>query len=106
MIFQESRMSEVRALIFKNLDTSRVGRKSLGQLGRIFCVVTILTLAGCAGSGPFSPITDLSSGGGATYTVRPGDTLNSISRQTNVSVERLTALNDITSPSLIRVGQR
>ena len=100
-------MSEVRALTFKQVDTSRVGRYSLGRLSRILGVVTVLTLAGCAGTGPFSPVTDLGSGGGGTtYTVRPGDTLNSIARQTGVSVDRLTELNGISNPSLIRVGQR
>jgi lipoprotein NlpD len=38
--------------------------------------------------------------------VRAGDTLTSISRDTGVSVERLSALNNISNPSLIRVGQR
>jgi lipoprotein NlpD len=38
--------------------------------------------------------------------VQPGDTLTSISRETGVSVERLSALNDISNPSLIRVGQQ
>lgn len=100
-------MSEVRALTFTHLDTSRVGRYSLGRLSRILGVVTVLILSGCAGTGPFSPVTDLNSGaGGATYTVKPGDTLNSIARQTGVGVDRLTELNGISNPGLIRVGQR
>ena len=99
-------MSEARALTLKHLDTSRVGRYGMGRLSRILGVVTVLTLAGCAGTGSLSPVTDLNTGGGGTYTVKPGDTLNVISRQTGVSVERLTALNGISNPSLIRPGQR
>lgn len=64
-------------------------------------------LAGCAGGGIFAPITSLSDRGvDGTYRVQPGDTLTSISRETGVSVDRLIALNDISNPSLIRVGQR
>lgn len=105
-------MSEVRALTFTNQLASRVGQVSqqwgsgLTRFGRIAGVVAALTLAGCAGTGPFSPVTDLNESGGGSYTVRPGDTLHSISRQTGVSVDRLSALNGISNPSLIRVGQR
>lgn len=107
MIFQESRMSDVRALTSMRIDTSCAARRGAGRLGRVLGVALVLTLAGCAGTGPFSPITDLnSSGGGGTYTVRPGDTLMSISRETGVGVEQLAAMNNISNPSLIRVGQR
>lgn len=99
-------MSEVRALSFENPSASRVGRNRISRLGQALGIVAILTLAGCAGTGPFSPVTDLNRTGGGTYTVRPGDTLNSIARQTGVSVERLTALNSISNPSRIQVGQR
>lgn len=64
-------------------------------------------LSGCAGSGIFAPITSLSDlGVDGTYKVQPGDTLSSISRETGVSVNQLIALNGISNPSLIRVGQR
>jgi lipoprotein NlpD len=64
-------------------------------------------LAGCAGTGIFAPVTNLSDRGvQGTYRIQPGDTLTSISRDTGVSVDRLIALNDISNPSLIRVGQR
>lgn len=64
-------------------------------------------LAGCAGTGIFAPVTNLSDRGvQGTYRIQPGDTLTSISRDTGVSVDRLIALNGISNPSLIRVGQR
>jgi len=70
-------------------------------------VVCTALLAGCAGSGIFAPITNLSDRGvDGTYSIQPGDTLSSISRETGVSVDRLIALNDISNPGLIRVGQR
>lgn len=42
---------------------------------------------------------------GATYIVRPGDTLYSISRAHNVSWQDLATWNNITDPSQLRVGQ-
>jgi membrane-bound lytic murein transglycosylase D len=41
----------------------------------------------------------------AAYTVQKGDTLGRISRKSNVSVSRLTALNNLNSPDEIRPGQ-
>jgi LysM repeat protein len=52
-----------------------------------------------------------STGGGstttpaATYTVKYGDTLNSIARSFGVSLQALMQANNITEPSIIRVGQ-
>lgn len=70
-------------------------------------MLLVVVLAGCSGSGVFAPVTSLSDRGvGGTYTIQPGDTLSSISRETGVSVERLIALNNISNPSLIRAGQR
>ncbi|MCD8505217.1 MAG: peptidoglycan DD-metalloendopeptidase family protein [Burkholderiaceae bacterium] len=78
------------------------------RAARALSVMALVTLmAGCAGSGIFAPISSLSDRGvDGTYRVQPGDTLTSISRETGVSVDRLIALNDISNPSLIRVGQR
>ncbi|UOD49304.1 peptidoglycan DD-metalloendopeptidase family protein [Orrella daihaiensis] len=77
------------------------------RVAKAISLVALVTLAGCAGTGVFAPIADLSDRGvDGTYRVQPGDTLSSISRETGVSVERLIALNDISNPSLIRVGQR
>lgn len=75
---------------------------------RLLGTLTFVALvSGCAGSGIFAPVTSLSDlGVDGTYRVQPGDTLSSISRETGISVDRLIALNDISDPSLIRVGQR
>ena len=82
----------------------KLGARAIKMLGLLTFVVL---LAGCAGSGIFAPITSLSDRGvDGTYRVQPGDTLSSISRETGVSVDRLAALNDISNPSLIRVGQQ
>ncbi|ALS76557.1 polysaccharide deacetylase [Planococcus rifietoensis] len=43
--------------------------------------------------------------GGATYTVKAGDTLYSIARKYNVTVAALAKANNITNYNLIRVGQ-
>lgn len=73
----------------------------------IVAMAFVALLSGCAGSGIFAPITSLSDlGVDGTYKVQPGDTLSSISRETGVSVNQLIALNGISNPSLIRVGQR
>ncbi|GAA0369085.1 hypothetical protein GCM10008932_20930 [Alkalibacterium iburiense] len=41
-----------------------------------------------------------------TYVVRAGDTLYSIARRYNTTVQRLVSLNSLSNPNLIRVGQR
>jgi len=42
---------------------------------------------------------------GATYTVKPGDTLGGIAKTYNTSIADLTTLNKISNPNLIHVGQ-
>lgn len=44
-------------------------------------------------------------GDGDTYVVKPGDTLMAIADELGVSVEELIALNDLTDPSRLEVGQ-
>jgi len=43
--------------------------------------------------------------GETTYTIQPGDTLSKIAAQFGVSVAALSAINDISDPSMIPVGQ-
>ncbi|WP_437888837.1 amidase activator ActS [Phytobacter sp. V91] len=62
------------------------------------CLAIALLLAGCAGS--------QSSSSGDVYTVKRGDTLYKISRQTGTSVRDLARLNGISPPYTIEVGQR
>ena len=40
-----------------------------------------------------------------TYRVKPGDTLTAIAARFGTTAKKLAALNNITNPSLIRVGQ-
>ncbi len=63
----------------------------------VSCLVIALLLAGCAGS---------KSSSGDVYTVKRGDTLYKISRQTGTSVSELARLNGISPPYTIEVGQR
>ena len=93
----------------KELSKSTGGRVSTGgrAVKALGVMAVVMLLAGCSGTGIFAPISSLSDRGvDGTYRVQPGDTLTSISRETGVSVEQLIALNDISNPSLIRVGQR
>lgn len=46
-----------------------------------------------------------SSGGTSTYTIRPGDTLDSIAARFGTTVSRLVSLNNIANPNLIFAGQ-
>ncbi len=81
-------------------------REITGKL-RWITVMLVVLMAGCSGTGIFAPVSNLSDlGVDGTYRIQPGDTLSSISRETGVSVERLASLNNISNPSLIRVGQR
>lgn len=84
-----------------------VRRQVANKLRWIMVMMALVLLSGCAGTGIFAPVSNISDlGVGGTYRVQPGDTLTSISRQTGVSVEQLASLNNITNPGLIRVGQQ
>ena len=62
------------------------------RLNLILCLTLGLLLAGCASD--------------ATYTVKRGDTLYGISRQTGTSVKELARLNGISPPYTIEIGQK
>ncbi|WP_063695709.1 LysM peptidoglycan-binding domain-containing protein [Amycolatopsis orientalis] len=62
-----------------------------------------LTLSGSEPTPPPPPAPPPAAGG--TYTVRPGDTLSGIAVRFGTTVSVLTALNAISNPNLIRVGQ-
>jgi len=84
-----------------------VMRQVTHKLRWIMAMMLVVLLAGCSGTGIFAPVSNISDlGVDGTYRVQPGDTLSSIARETGVSVERLASLNNISNPSLIRVGQR
>jgi len=58
------------------------------------------------GSGSAAPSAPSSGGGGASYTVKPGDTLSGIAGRYGTSVSALQRANNISNPSLILVGQK
>lgn len=66
----------------------------------------VLVLAGCT-SGSLAPVSNLSTSvpSASTYVVKPGDTLNKISRATGVAEGTLARINKITNPNLLIVGQ-
>jgi lipoprotein NlpD len=75
-------------------------------------MVVVLGLAGCAAPGP-APVTDRGTPPAPAaaqprtgyYVVKPGDTINLISRQTGVAVRDIIIWNGLTSPNQITVGQ-
>ncbi|MBI3536193.1 MAG: LysM peptidoglycan-binding domain-containing protein [Chloroflexi bacterium] len=54
---------------------------------------------------PTQPAPTAPTTGASTYTVQPGDTLFAIARKLGVTVQAITAANNITNPSLIKPGQ-
>ena len=70
------------------------------------CFAVVLVLAGCT-SGSLAPVSNLSTGvpNAATYVVKPGDTLNKISRATGVAESTIARINKINNPNLLIVGQ-
>ena len=94
-------------IVLESFMSAAVMRYLTKKLRSITAMVFVLTLAGCSGTGLFAPVSDLGDRGvNGTYRVQPGGTLTSIARETGVSVDRLASLNNISNPSLIRVGQR
>jgi lipoprotein NlpD len=65
-----------------------------------------LVLGGCT-SNKSAPVSSLSTGvpSASTYVVKPGDTLNKISRATGVSESVIARINKISNPNLLNVGQ-
>jgi len=65
-----------------------------------------LVLGGCT-SNTSAPVSNLSSGvpNASSYVVKPGDTLNKISRATGVPEATIARINKISNPNLLIVGQ-
>lgn len=65
-----------------------------------------LVLGGCT-SNTSAPVSSLSSGvpNASSYVVKPGDTLNKISRATGVPEATIARINKISNPNLLIVGQ-
>lgn len=55
--------------------------------------------------GPVPTPTPPGGGGGGTYTVQPGDSLSAIARRFGTTWQELAALNGISNPNIIHVGQ-
>ena len=70
------------------------------------CFAAVLVLAGCT-SGTLAPVSNLSTSvpTTSTYVVKPGDTLNKISRATGVAEGTLARINKISNPNILVVGQ-
>lgn len=70
------------------------------------CFAAALVLAGCS-TGNRAPVSNLSSGlsSSGSYVVKPGDTLNKISRATGIPEGTIARINKISNPNLLIVGQ-
>ena len=75
-------------------------------LTSVVCFAAVLVLTGCTSSS-LAPVANLSTGvpNAATYVVKPGDTLNKISRATGVAEGTIARINKINNPNLLIVGQ-
>lgn len=94
-------------IVLENFMFAAVVRDLTKKVRLLIAMLFVVVLAGCSGTGIFAPVSSLGDlGVDGTYRVQPGDTLSSIARETGVSVSRLASLNNISNPSLIRVGQR
>ena len=80
----------------------------------VVAVVASTLLAGCGSRSARAPVTDMSSSSASsgavstasgTYVVRPGDTLYKIAQAHGMEVGTLISLNQISDPSMLRVGQ-
>lgn len=71
----------------------------------IIRVGQVLTIPGEGGPAPPPPPPPGDGGGTGSYTVQPGDTLSSIARRFGTTWPDLAALNNISNPNVIHVGQ-
>ena len=87
---------------------------AFSNVGAGLAVAALLILSGCASKTPApvvdrgQPTTAAAQGSAAsrdTYTVKPGDTLNSIAREYGMDVRELAAMNNIDNPNRIPVGR-
>ena len=92
--------------------TAQQARTGLRYL-MLAAVVSSTILVGCTSRTTRAPVTDMTTAPvtapttvtGATYVVKPGDTLYKIAQASGIDVARLRQLNNITDPSQLRVGQ-
>ncbi len=75
--------------------TNGISNASRIYVGQRICIPNI-----------YSPATGSSSMSGNYYTVKAGDTLSEIAKANMTTVRRLMALNNISNPSYIYVGQK
>ena len=98
-----------------NVNSDGTQRRSLWNLSKNVCVIHAvfagLILSGCVNqSGNRAPVNDLNNSSSSsavtarTYTVKPGDTLNKISRSTGVDENTIKRLNKISDPKRIYPG--
>lgn len=82
----------------------RMYNHNVEELFTLVSVGTTVVIENYAGSGAF-PAGNAGYSGYTEYVVRPGDTLWGIAQQYGVSIDQLVALNNITNPDLLQVGE-
>jgi lipoprotein NlpD len=97
---------DAQTCIKLNNEVSVKSNTQLKTFSTTALVVFALVLGGCT-SNTSAPVSNLSSGtpSVSTYVVKPGDTLNKISRATGVPEGTIARMNKITNPNLLIVGQ-
>lgn len=97
---------DAHTCIKKHIDTNVKSDLSFKAVTTASLVAVALILGGCT-SNTSAPVSSLSSGvpSTATYVVKPGDTLNKISRATGVPEATIARINKISNPNLLIVGQ-
>ncbi|OZI61050.1 peptidoglycan DD-metalloendopeptidase family protein [Bordetella genomosp. 11] len=94
--------------------TEFMGARTARSSRAMLCVgLLCLVLAGCASRTTRAPVVDLNTStaptapaaAGATYVVKPGDTLYGISRANGVDIESLKRWNNIADSNHLAVGQ-
>ena len=97
---------EAQTCISHHFEASVKSNTQFRALAFSACFAVALVLAGCTSS-TRAPVSNLSSSvpSASTYVVKPGDTLNKISRATGVSESTIARINKISNPNLLIVGQ-
>lgn len=94
---------EVNAYVYNTYDLETAGRALTDTLGNDYTINNFIVTDSAPPSSVSAP--PISGGGSGSYTVVSGDTLSRIAARYGTTWQALAALNNLTNPNLLEIGQ-